>query len=293
HEIVGYAIRVGSIAAEKAGIKVGDRVGVGAQIGSCGDCRVCGLLRGNYCTKKIETYNDYYPDGTLSQGGYGTAIRANHRFVVPIPEGIKSEHAASMMCAGLTMYSPLTRQNVGPGSRVGIVGLGGLGHYGVLFAKALGAEVYAFSPDASKEEDMKKLGADHYVIATEENMAPLARTFDVILSTVDVVEGFSLGSYLRLLFVEGIFVNIGLPDHMLPQISPFDLVLNGCRLGGSLTGSKTQAIEMFKLAKAKNVQPWVEVMPMSKLKEAVEGAKAAKARYRYVLEQDLVPYSPA
>ncbi|KAG9104284.1 NADP-dependent alcohol dehydrogenase [Ceratobasidium sp. 370] len=197
HEIVGYAVRVGSIAAEKAGIKVGDRVGVGAQIGSCGDCRACELLRGNYCAKKIETYNDYYPDGTLSQGGYSTAIRANHRFVVPIPEGIKSEHAASMMCAGLTMYSPLTRQNVGPGSKVGIVGLGGLGHYGVLFAKALGAEVYAFSPDASKEEDMKRLGADNYVITTEENLAPLERTLDIILSTVDLVEGFQLRSYLK------------------------------------------------------------------------------------------------
>ncbi|QRV87799.1 Zinc-binding dehydrogenase [Ceratobasidium sp. AG-Ba] len=227
----------------------------------------------------------------MSQGGYGTAIRANHRFVVPIPEGIRSEHAASMLCAGLTMYSPLARQNVGPGSRVGIVGLGGLGHYGVLFAKALGAEVYAFSPDGAKEEDMKMLGADHYIIATEENMAPLAKTFDVILSTVDVVDDFPLRSYLGLLFVEGIFVNIGLPDRLLPQISPFDLVLGGCRLGGSLTGSKTQAIEMFKLALAKNIQPWVEIMPMSKLKEAVEGARAAKPRYRYVLEQDLLPYN--
>ncbi|QRW01975.1 Zinc-binding dehydrogenase [Ceratobasidium sp. AG-Ba] len=206
----------------------------------------------------------------MSQGGYGTAIRANHRFVVPIPEGIRSEHAASMLCAGLTMYSPLARQNVGPGSRVGIVGLGGLGHYGVLFAKALGAEVYAFSPDGAKEEDMKKLGADHYIIATEENMAPLAKTFDVILSTIDVVDDFPLRSYLGLLFVEGIFEDVVwvVPDRV-----------------------KDQAIEMFKLALAKNIQPWVEIMPMSKLKEAVEGARAAKPRYRYVLVQDLLPYN--
>ncbi|KAG8709201.1 NADP-dependent alcohol dehydrogenase [Ceratobasidium sp. 394] len=172
-------------------------------------CGVCGsdlhILTGGWQNVK---QLPLVQDGTLSQGGYGTAIRANHRFVVPIPEGIKSEHAASVMCAGLTMYSPLTRQNVGPGSKVGIVGLGGL---------ALGAEVYAFSPDTDKEEDMKKLGADHYVVTTKENLAPLERTFDIILSTVDLVEGFQLRSYLKLLLLEGIFVNIGLPDHMLPQ----------------------------------------------------------------------------
>lgn len=246
HEIVGTAVRVGSVAAEKAGIKVGDRVGVGARIGSCGTCRPCQAKNENYCPKGIDTYNALYPDGTLAQGGYGTAIRANHQFVFPIPEGLKSEHAASMMCAGLTMYSPLAYNGAGPGKKVGIVGLGGLGHYGVLFAKALGAEVYVLSHSARKEQDAKKLGADHFVVTSQkENMKHLRGTLDLIISTVDVTEGFPLREYLKLLYVRGTFINVGMPDTMLPQIAPIDIVANGSRLGGSLIGSKQEAIEII------------------------------------------------
>ncbi|QRV87709.1 alcohol dehydrogenase [Ceratobasidium sp. AG-Ba] len=287
HEIVGTAVRVGSVAAKKAGIKVGDRVGVGARVGSCGHCRSCLSGNENYCFKGVDTYNSLYPDGTMSQGGYGTAIRANHQFVFPIPEGLKSEHAASMMCAGLTMYSPLVQNGAGPGKKVGIIGLGGLGHYGVLFAKALGAEVYVLSHSPRKEEDAKKLGADHFIVSSKENLKKLRGTLDLIISTVDVAEGFPLRDYMRALFIHGTFVNVGIPDAMLPQIGPFDIVGNGSRLAGSLIGSKKEATEMLKLAAEKNIQPWIQVIPMSKIKEAVEGMKAGKPKYRFVLEQDI------
>lgn len=290
HEIVGKAVRVGSIAAEKTGFKVGDRVGVGAHIGSCGKCRACHTDNENYCPKGLDTYNSPYPDGTLTQGGFSTAIRAPHQFVFPIPEKLKSEHAASMMCAGLTVFSPLVRNGCGPGKKVGIVGLGGLGHYGVMFAKALGAEVYVLSHSPNKQDDAKQLGADHFIVTTDKSqMEKIQYSLDLIVSTVDVTEGYPLKDFLSLLFVNGVFVNVGIPDSPLPQIGPFDIVPNGAHLAGSLIGSKKEATQMLNLAAEKNIQPWIELFPMSKIKEALEGMKAGKPKYRYVLVQDFVP----
>lgn len=185
HEIVGKATRVGD---NVKGIKVGDRVGVGAQVGACLRCKQCKDGYENYCPKQIDTYvreslvahlnapiliDDYfqnakYPDGTVTQGGYSTAIRAHQQFVFPIPEALESRHAASMLCAGLTVFSPLKTNGAGPGKKVGIVGIGGLGHYAILFAKALGAEVYAFTHSKDKMEDAKKLGADHVIDTTNK-----------------------------------------------------------------------------------------------------------------------------
>ncbi|KAJ1308057.1 hypothetical protein OPQ81_002124 [Rhizoctonia solani] len=274
HEIIGKAVRVGSIAAERTGFKVGDRVGVGAHIWSCG----------------LDTYNSPYPDGIISQGGFSTAIRADHRFVFPIPEKLKSEHAASMLCAGLTVFSPLVRNGCGPGKKVGIVGLGGLGHYGIMFAKALGAEVYVLSHSPHKEDDAKKLGADHFIVTSDKSqMEKIQFSLNLIISTVDVTEGYPLKDFLSLLFVNGTFVNVGIPDKPLPQIGPFDIVSNGTHLAGSLIGSKKEAIQMLELAAEKGIEPWVELMPMSKVKEAVEGMKAGKAKYRYILVQDFAP----
>ncbi|QRW18425.1 Zinc-binding dehydrogenase [Rhizoctonia solani] len=282
HEIIGKAVRVGSIAAEKTGFKVGDRVGVGAHIWSCGECQACKTDNENYCPKGLDTYNSPYPDGIISQGGFSTAIRADHRFAFPIPEKLKSEHAASMLCAGLTVFSPLVRNGCGPGKKVGIVGLGGLGHYGVMFAKALGAEVYVLSHSPNKEADAKKLGADHFIV-TSDKVAVINS------AKIDVTEGYPLKDFLPLLFVNGVFVNVGIPDSPLPQIGPFDIVANGVHLAGSLIGSKKEAIQMLQLAADKGIEPWIELMPMSKVKEAVEGMKEGKPKYRYVLVQDFVP----
>ena len=167
HEIVGKVTRVGERAAAD-GFKVGDRVGVGAQVGSCGECRACKDGLENYCSKWIHTYADVYPDGVHTQGGYATAIRAHRQFVFPIPDGIESRDAASMFCAGLTVYSPLRVNGCGPGKKVGVVGIGGLGHYAVLFAKAMGAEVFAFTHGTKKVDDIKKMGADHVVVTSEK-----------------------------------------------------------------------------------------------------------------------------
>lgn len=170
HEIAGKVLRVGSKVTD---VKPGDRAGVGAQIFSClkHDCRFCTTDNENYCPHQVDTYNAEYPDGIKTMGGYSTAITANTRFVFPIPDEIESKDVCSMFCAGLTVYSPLVRNGItlaeGKGKKVGVVGLGGLGHYAVLFAKALGAEVYVFSHSNSKEEDARKMGADHFVVTSD------------------------------------------------------------------------------------------------------------------------------
>ncbi|EMD32150.1 hypothetical protein CERSUDRAFT_99832 [Gelatoporia subvermispora B] len=288
HEIIGHVTRVGDKVKE---FKKGDRVGVGAKIGSCMQCRPCKSDYENYCPKSISTYNSEYPDGVVSQGGYATAIRAHQQFVFPIPDEIESRDAASMMCAGLTVYSPLKTYGTGPGKKVGIMGIGGLGHYAVLWAKAMGAEVYAFTHDKSKMGDIKKMGADH-IINTEEKdfFKPLANTLDLIVSTRDVFSPDTpLSDYLSMLFVHGKFITVGIPDanQPLPSLHPFSFASNGCLIGGSSIGSKKDALDMLELARKKNVRPWIEEMPMKDVGKALQNVKANKVRYRYVLTQDL------
>ncbi|EPQ51237.1 GroES-like protein [Gloeophyllum trabeum ATCC 11539] len=280
HEIVGKVTRVGS---EVKDLKVGDRAGVGALIGGCYSCRACRSDNENYCPRSVLTYADRYPDGMVTQGGYASAIRAHEQFVFPIPDGVESRDAASMLCGGLTIYSPLKRNGAGPGKKVGIVGIGGIGHYGILFGKAMGAEVYAFTHDESKVEDIKKMGADHGDFAK-----PLARTLDLIISTRDVAEGMPLQQYLSMLWVHGKFITVGLPDGPLPQLSAFDLNPNGCFLGGSRVGSKREAAEMLGLAAEKGIRPWIEEMPMREAAQAIQRLKRNDVRYRFVLTQDLV-----
>lgn len=190
HEIIGTAVRVGSKAV--GGIKVGDRVGVGAQSDSClgrlGDCEDCAMGQENYCANKfVGTYNSTYLNGGKSYGGYGLYNRAPSHFVVKIPDVVPSSHAAPLMCGGITVYSPLKHNGCGPGKRVGIIGVGGLGHFGVLFAKALGAEqVVAISRKADKRADSLKMGADVYIGTDDEPdwASKYARSLDLIVCTV-------------------------------------------------------------------------------------------------------------
>jgi len=285
HEIVGHATRVGT---NVKGINVGDRVGVGAQIYSCLNCRACKSDNENYCLNLVDTYNGEYPDGVKTMGGYSTAIRANQQFVFPIPAGLASEHAASMLCAGLTVFSPLKRNGCGPGKKVGIIGVGGLGHYAVLFAKAMGAEVYAFTHSKNKADDIKKMGADHVIDVGEKDFSkPLAQQLDLIISTRDSAHGFDFGEYLSMLWVHGSLITVGLPDDHFSAMNPFIFNPNGSKLGGSHIGSKVEALEMLALAEAKGVKPWIELMPMKDAAKALKGVEAGKVRYRYVLTQDL------
>ncbi|KAH8114175.1 GroES-like protein [Phellopilus nigrolimitatus] len=285
HEIAGMAVRVGSAV---QGIKVGDRVGVGAQISSCYDCTLCKHDNENYCPKKIDTYGDKYPDGVRTLGGYSTGIIADARYVFPIPDGVTSADASSMLCGGLTTYSPLVRNGAGPGKKVGVIGIGGLGHYAILFAKALGCEVYAFSHSSNKEADCRKMGVDHYVLDSPGFHDSLQYELDMIICCRDAAEGFPMNEYLSMLNVHGKFICVALPDKPFPPLTGFTLLNNGCYIGGSHIGSKAEAIAMLKLAAEKNIKPWIEEIPMKDCHKAIEGVLNGKPRYRYVLTQDLV-----
>lgn len=211
HEIVGKAVRVGRNVKH---ISVGDRVGVGAQARSCMqlDCAECSAGRESYCVHNVNTYGSVYPNGEgKSYGGYADYNRTNAHFVVKIPEGLASEDAAPMLCGGITVFSPLKENGCGPGKTIGIVGVGGLGHFGVLFAKALCADkVIGISRKASKKDEVLKLGADEY-IATDDDKdwsKKHARSIDLIISTVSS-EKMPLEQYLRLLKVHGTFIQVG------------------------------------------------------------------------------------
>ncbi|KLO17374.1 GroES-like protein [Schizopora paradoxa] len=286
HEIVGKAVRVGSKVS--SGIKVGDRVGVGAQVASCYDCKCCKTDNENYCPDSVDTYNSKHPDGVRTHGGYSTGIIAHEQFVFPVPDEISSSDAASMMCAGLTVFSPLVRNGAGPGKKVGIIGIGGLGHYAIMFAKALGAEVYAFSHGDSKEADAKKLGADHYIITSDGFQKDHQMALDILVSTRDSAAGFPIEDYCSMLTIHGKFIQVGLPDDgEMPKINGFMFIKNGCLIGGSKIGSKKEAMAMLDLAAKKGLKPMIEEIPMKDVHKAVEAVKAGKPRYRYVLRQDI------
>ncbi|KAI5120879.1 hypothetical protein M0805_002979 [Coniferiporia weirii] len=285
HEISGTAVRVGS---KVKGIKAGDRVGVGAQIGSCYSCKYCKSDNENYCPKSVDTYNSKYPDGVRTMGGYSTGIIANEQFVFPLPDEVSNVDACSMLCGGLTVFSPLVRNGAGPGKKVGVVGIGGLGHYAIMFAKALGAEVYAFSSSREKEQDAKKMGADHFVFTGDDNFHEAHQmSLDLILSTRDGTHGYPLGEYLSMLDLHGKLITVGVANDPFPPITAFNLSGNGCFFGGSHIGSKKEALEMLNLAAKKGIKPWIEEMPMKDVKKAVEGLGDNKVRYRYVLKQDI------
>ncbi|KAF2094525.1 zinc-binding dehydrogenase [Rhizodiscina lignyota] len=287
HEIVGRAVRVGHNVKD---IKVGDRVGVGAQARSClqSDCPECTAGLENYCSREnTNTYGSIYPNGEgKSYGGYADYNRTNGHFVFKIPDGIPSEFAAPMLCGGATVFSPLRNNGCGPGKSVGIVGVGGLGHFGVLFAKALGADkVVGISRRESKRDDVLALGADDY-IATEDDKdwdTKNARSLDLIVSTVSHSQ-MPLNSYLRLLKVGGSLVQVGAPDGgELPKVNAFTLIPNRIKIGGSWIGSPNDIEAMLELVAKQNVKPWIQTRSLKDANQAVLDMVAGKARFRYVL----------
>ncbi|KAK1710871.1 hypothetical protein CaCOL14_008389 [Colletotrichum acutatum] len=286
HEIVGVAVRVGSQA--EGGIKVGDIVGVGAQSDSClsrdGPCDACEVGEENYCTKRVNTYNSLHRNGSQTQGGYALYHRCPGYFVIKIPKGIAPEQAAPMLCGGVTVFSPLKRYNVGRGKRVGVIGVGGLGHCAVLFAKALGADkVVAISRKSDKKQDATQLGATDFIATAEDEdwATKNARTLDVIISTVASPK-MPLAQYLGLLSRGGTFVQVGAPEEPVP-LSAFALIRTRVHLTGSVIGSPGEIREMFDLVAAKGVKVWVETRPMKEANQAVLDMVDGKPRYRYVL----------
>ncbi|KAI1801244.1 GroES-like protein [Daldinia bambusicola] len=288
HEIVGKAVKVGSKVKD---VKVGDRVGVGAQIWSCLKCTQCKSDNENYCPSQVDTYGAPYPkeadpNETLSQGGFSSHIRAHEYFVFPIPDSIPSHLAAPMLCAGLTVYSPLVRAGIGPGKKVAIVGLGGLGHFAVMFANALGAEVTVISHSPNKKDDALKLGAKHFVSSGEKDWAkPLAFAFDFAINAADVTDQFDLGAYVSILKVGGRFHQVGLPDAPFEGVTAQIFAANGSSLGANHIGSRPECLAMLKLAAEKKLFPTVETIPVSEkgCAEAIERVNKNDVRYRFTL----------
>jgi D-arabinose 1-dehydrogenase-like Zn-dependent alcohol dehydrogenase len=281
HEIIGKVTKVGR---DVTDFKIGDRVGVGAQSECCESCRPCKIKQESNCAKMTMTYNSKHSNGDKACGGYANLWRGPASFVIPIPEGLPSEFAAPLMCGGVTVYNPLVSNGAGPGKRVAVVGVGGLGHFALLFAKALGCEkVVAISRSSSKKEDAIKLGADEFIATGEDSewMTKNASSLDLIISTIS--GSFPLDQYLQLLDVNGTFVQLGAPDDPLPSFSPLGLVFKNLKIAGSLIGTRQQIRDMLGLAKKTNLQAWVQVRPMEEANQVLLDFEKGLPRYRYVL----------
>jgi uncharacterized zinc-type alcohol dehydrogenase-like protein len=280
HEIVGLVTDVGSDVNRH---HVGDRVGVGCMVNSCGECVNCRAGDEQYCVKgNIGTYAATDVDGTTTQGGYSTHVVVDADFVLRIPEGIDPAAAAPLLCAGITTYAPLRRWNAGPGRQVAVVGLGGLGHLAVKIAHALGAEVTVLSQSLKKQEDGLRLGADHYY-ATEDpaTFEQLASRFDLILNTVSA--RIDLDAYLGLLGVDGTLVNVGAPPEPL-SVNVFSLIGGRRSFAGSMIGGITLTQEMLDFCAEHGIAADVEVIAAEKVNEAYERVLASDVRYRFVID---------
>ena len=279
HEIAGIVTAVGD---EVSRHKVGDRVGVGCFVDSCGECEACRKGEEQYCAKGVvQTYN--WPVGDEhTKGGYSSQIVVTEHFVVSVPDGLELDVAAPLLCCGITLYSPLRHWNVGEGSRVAIIGMGGLGHIGVKLAHAMGAEVTVLSRSLSKRDDGLKFGADHYY-ATEdaETFDKLANSFDLILNTVSV--NLDLDQYLSLLAVDGTFVELGAPEKPL-EMSAFSLIPNRRAVAGSLVGGLAETQEMLDFCAEHDTPPEIEVISADEIDGAYDRVVAGDVRYRFVID---------
>ncbi|KAF2732789.1 GroES-like protein [Polyplosphaeria fusca] len=285
HEIVGIAVRVGTQAV--GDIEVGDRVGVGAQSDSCqqSTCEACTSGNEQYCpTSLVGTYADRHRNGDKSYGGYSTYNRCPSRFVIKIPDGLASADAAPLLCAGVTTYSPLIFNGAGPGKRVGVIGLGGLGHLAIQWGRALGAEVVAISRKSNKKEDAMLLGANSFIATDEEKdwSTKYNGTLDIILCAVSSAK-MPYGEYLDLLRRDGVFVHLGIPDDGAFSLPPGKLTFKRLRVMGSFVGSPNEIRDMLQLAVGKGVKPWVHEVSMKEANRAIIEFEEGKPRYRYVL----------
>ena len=288
HEIVGVVTRVGSHVAK---FKPGDKVGVGCLVDSCRVCEHCRDHLEQYCLNGVSfTYNSYEQDKkTIAQGGYSDKIVVDENYVLRIPGNLPLDAAAPLLCAGITLYSPLRHWHAGPGKKVAILGLGGLGHMGVKIAHALGAEVTVLSHSLKKQADAKRLGADHfYATSAPETFAKLAGSFDLIVCTVGT--GIDWNQYLGLLKLDGTMVVVGVPAEQIP-LGAFSLVAMRRTLAGSLIGGIEETQEMLDFCGKHDIVSDVEVIPIQKVNEAYDRVVKSDVRYRFVI--DLASLKPA
>jgi uncharacterized zinc-type alcohol dehydrogenase-like protein len=280
HEIAGIVTEVGSEVTRHA---VGDRVGVGCMVDSCGECRYCKAGEEQFCVQgNIGTYGVLGKDGRLTQGGYSTHIVVTQDFVVRIPDGLDLDVAAPLLCAGITTYSPLNHWGAGPGRKVAVVGLGGLGHMAVKIAHAMGAEVTVLSQSLKKQEDGLRLGADHYYATSDpETFEKLAGSFDLVLNTVSAV--IDVDAYLSLLAVDGALVNVGAPPDPL-SVNVFSLIVARRSYAGSAIGGIRETQEMLDFCAEHQLGAEIEVIAADQINEAYERVLASDVRYRFVID---------
>jgi uncharacterized zinc-type alcohol dehydrogenase-like protein len=282
HEIVGVVEAVGTKVTRHA---VGDRVGVGCFVDSCRDCANCRAGEEQYCLSgATSTYNSVGRDGLPTAGGYSTSIVVDENYVLRIPDGIPLDAAAPLLCAGITMYSPLRTWDAGPGKRVAIIGMGGLGHMGVKIAAAMGAEVTVLSQSLKKQEDALRFGAEHYYATSDPSTFEILKGhFDLIVNTVSA--DIDVDGYLSLLALDGTMVLVGLPSKPLTQRA-WSLVSFRRSLSGSKMGGIRQTQEMLNFCAVHGLGAEVEVIPASKINDAYERVLASDVRYRFVIDAD-------
>jgi alcohol dehydrogenase (NADP+) len=280
HEIAGVVTAVGP---EVTKHKVGDRVGVGCMVNSCGECSSCQAGLEQYCKRgAVGTYNATDRDGTITQGGYSQAIVVNENFVVQIPDSLSLDAAAPLLCAGITLFSPLRHWKAGSDTKLAIIGLGGLGHVGVKLGAAMGAEVTVLSQSLKKMEDGLRLGAKHYyATADPDTFKKLRSSFDLILNTVSA--NLNLGRYLQLLDVDGTMVELGIPEHPM-EVPAFALALARRSLSGSNIGGIAETQEMLNFCAEHDVTAEIEVIAADYVNEAYERVLASDVRYRFVID---------
>jgi alcohol dehydrogenase (NADP+) len=281
HEIVG---RIAQLGAQVKRFSVGDLAGVGCFVDSCRECDSCRDGEEQFCERHlVMTYNSLEHDGeTPTYGGYSSRIVVDENYVLTIPDNLPLEGVAPLLCAGITTYSPLRRFKVGPGQRVGVVGLGGLGHMAVKLASSMGAHVTVLSTSKSKEEDARRLGADDFVVTKDpKNLASLAASFDFIIDTVSAPH--DLNMYLRLLRRHAVMVLVGAPPEKA-AVAAFSLITKGRMLAGSSIGGIRETQEMLDYCSQHRITSDVKVIPIQEIERAYDRTVKGDVRYRFVID---------
>ena len=286
-EIAGTVSAVGSTVTK---FKVGDRVGVGCLVDSCAECEWCKNGQEMFCTKPaVGTYNAQNYDGEWAAGGYSQQIVVTERMVVNVPEGLSLDEVAPLLCAGITTYSPLKRWGAGPGKKVAIVGVGGLGHMGVKIAAAMGAEVSTLSRTSDKAADAEALGSSQHIATSDAAAMKAARgSFDLIINTVSA--DLDMKAYMRLLRPNGAMVNVGLPNDAY-SIPPFAVIGGNKVLAGSQIGGIAETQEMLDFCAEHGLGATIETLDASDTRtidQAYDDAVAGKVRYRYVIDTSTI-----
>ncbi|MDQ2973107.1 MAG: NAD(P)-dependent alcohol dehydrogenase [bacterium] len=281
HEIVGIVIRVGS---SVTNFKPGDRVGVGCMVNSCGECEACIKGFENTCFREtVWTYNSKDPiDGSYTKGGYSTILVTPQHFVLPLPDSLDMAQAAPLLCAGITTYSPLKHWKVGKGSKVGVIGLGGLGHMGVKYAVALGAEVWVITSSPDKAEAAKSYGAAGVIVSSsEKQMLDAVNKFDFLLDTIP--KAHDISPYLKLLNLHGTICLVG-PIEPMPGYYSGDLISGQKSIAGSGIGGIKETQEMLEFSAQNNILPDIEIIDIEDVNKAWDSLQSKQMAKRFVID---------